>query len=413
MENPVSRNTLTLGTTAERRRIAIGERFLRHWLRRIRVGSLTVEFPSGARQVFEGADSGPGAVVSIRDSALAWRLAVSGDIGFAEGYMAGDWDTPDVAALLKLCALNGDVLAGVAGRSPLARALNKVRHFGNANTRRGSRRNIAAHYDLGNDFYRLWLDETMTYSSGIFDSPAEGMDIAQRRKYLRLAEMLDLRPGDRVLEIGCGWGGFAEIAAREFGCRVVCLTLSREQAAYAEKRIADASLQDRVEIRIQDYRDVEGRFDRIASIEMFEAVGEKYWPVYLETLSDRLKPGGKAALQIITIADDKFDAYRRSPDFIQRYIFPGGMLPGPQAFSDAVRASGLALKDAFFFGASYAETVRRWDRSFRDNWAEIEKLGFDNRFCRMWRYYLGYCEAGFETGQIDVGQFLLEHAPAP
>ena len=409
MENPLFRNALALGMSADQRRIAIGERFLQRWLQHIRVGSLAVEFPSGHREVFEGAATGPRAAMSIRDSRLAWRLAVSGDIGFAEGYIAGDWDTADVAALLKLCALNGDALAGVAGRSRLARGINKVRHIGNANTRRGSRRNIAAHYDLGNDFYGLWLDDTMTYSSGIFDHADKPMDIAQRRKYLRLAEILDLRPGDRVLEIGCGWGGFAEIAAREFGCRVVCLTLSREQAVYARKRIADASLEDRVEIRVQDYRDVDGRFDKIASIEMFEAVGEKYWPTYLGTLTDRLTPGGKAALQIITIADDKFDGYRRNPDFIQRYIFPGGMLPGPQAFADAVRASGLALKDSFFFGASYAETVRRWDRSFRDKWAEIEKLGFDRRFYRMWRYYLGYCEAGFETGQIDVGQFLLEH----
>jgi cyclopropane-fatty-acyl-phospholipid synthase len=409
MEKHISRNAATIGSLDGPRRLQFGERILSRWLRNIAVGRLTVEFPSGARRTFEGPKAGPNATLWIRNRKLVFRILVAGDIGFAEGYMAGDWDTPDLAALLKFCGLNIQVLSKATGGSPLVRVLTRLRHVRNANTRRGSRRNIGAHYDLGNDFYRFWLDETMTYSSGIFENLEAPMIKAQQRKYLRMAELLDLQPGDRVLEIGCGWGGFAEVAAREFDCNVVCLTLSREQAAYARERIASAGLGDRVEIRIQDYRDVEGEFDKIASIEMFEAVGEAYWPTYLEILGTRLKRGGRAALQVITIAEERFEAYRRNPDFIQRYIFPGGMLPGPEVFESAVQTCGLAITDAFYFGKSYAETVRRWDRSFQANWPSIERLGFDRQFFRMWRYYLGYCEAGFDTGQINVGQFLIEH----
>jgi cyclopropane-fatty-acyl-phospholipid synthase len=287
------------------------------------------------------------------------------------------------------------------------RMVNRLYHLLHANTRRGSRRNIAAHYDLGNDFYRLWLDQSMTYSAAIFESMDEPLVAAQERKYQRLAEKIGLCDGDSVLEIGCGWGGFAEYAARHFDCTILCLTLSQEQADFATARIKDAGLEKQVEIRIQDYRDVGGEFDKIVSIEMFEAVGEANWPTYFDTVRQRLKADGKAGIQTITIADSAFAGYRKNTDFIQRYIFPGGMLANPTRFIAIADRLGLQNDDSFFFGDSYAETMRRWDHGFRAAWPKIAALGFDDRFYRMWRYYMCYCEAGFVHGHIDVGQFVL------
>jgi cyclopropane-fatty-acyl-phospholipid synthase len=379
------------------------------WFRRIQSGRLIVSFPSGSQATFNGQRPGPQALFAIRDFRLIYRVVASGDIGFAESYMNGEWDTPDLRALLTLGVLNADALSEALGPSWIMKGINRLRHARRANTRQGSRRNIAAHYDLGNEFYRHWLDETMTYSSALFAERDEPLVDAQRRKYLRLARKLDLRPGDRVLEIGCGWGGFAEIAAAEFGCDVVGLTLSKKQAAYARARIARAGLTDKVQIRVQDYREVTGEFDKIVSIEMFEAVGEAYWQTYLGVLKERLKPGGRAGLQVITIDDANFGHYRHNPDFIQRYIFPGGMLPSPRAFEGAVSAAGLNISDAFYFGKCYAETLRRWDRAFQDRWPRIADMAFSRRFQRMWRYYLQYCEVGFDHGQTDVGHFVIEH----
>jgi len=384
------------------------ESLLIRLLRRLRVGSLRVELPSGTRQSFEGPESGPTAAIRINNPSLVFRLLASGDLGFAEAYMDGDWDTPDLQAILMLGACNSVALSDTLAPSALFNALNRLRHRLRANTRHGSRRNIAAHYDLGNAFYGLWLDDTMSYSAGIFDTLDERHEDAQRRKYLRLADALDLHPGDRVLEIGCGWGGFAEIAAAEYGCHVVGLTLSREQAEFARARMARAGLADHVDIRIEDYRDVGGHFDKIVSIEMFEAVGAENWQTFFEVVKQRLVSGGRAAMQVISIADDAYDHYRRNPDFIQRYIFPGGMLPSPSAFAGAVNRSGLSITDRFFFGASYAESLRRWDDAFQAHWPAIKTLGFDERFHRMWRYYLRYCEVGFDSGQIDVGQYVIE-----
>lgn len=408
MNTPSSRTLPAIENTDQARRAGVRERLVMRWAKQLAVGRLTVEFPSGARKDFEGAMPGPHAVLKLKDLGVVTRLLFAGDIGFAEGYMAGEWETPDLPALLTFGALNRPAVSGALGRPGIVSFLNRIRHGLRANTPKGSRRNIAAHYDLGNDFYSLWLDETMTYSSALFTRMDAPMAAAQRDKYLRIAAELDLRPGDRVLEIGCGWGGFAEIAAREFGCRVLCLTLSAEQAAYARARMDNAGLKGCVEIRVQDYREVSGEYDKIVSIEMFEAVGEPYWRVYLDRLKALLNPGGKAALQIITIDDDHFRAYRRDPDFVQRYIFPGGMLPSPEAFAAVVAERGLAITDRYFFGPSYAETMRRWHRAFQENWPEIRKLGFDDRFYRMWRYYMAYCEAGFKTGIIDVGQFVIE-----
>ncbi len=370
-----------------------------------RVLGLAVTVPGPNRLRLSLSDATTGELQARRPMRLLRRLAADGAIGFGEAYMDGDWDTPDLSQLIEVLARR-PVIRGFAAR----RLLHRLEHLRRANTRTGSRRNIAAHYDLGNDFFRLWLDPSMTYSSGLFADPGETLAAAQDRKYRNLARMLDLRPGMRVLEIGCGWGGFAEIAARDFGCHVTCLTLSQEQHDYARARIAQAGLADRVEIRLQDYRDVQGRFDRIASIEMFEAVGEANWPTYFGVLRDRLAPGGAAGLQVITIADDRYDRYRRRPDFIQRHIFPGGMLPSPSAFATQASMAGLRIDREQRFGASYARTLADWHRAFDQAWPRIAEQGFDDRFRRMWKFYLAYCEGGFRAGAIDVAQYRLSPA---
>ena len=374
---------------------------------RIRAGALTVAVPDGRVYRVAGALAGPEAEMRIVRARVARRLFLGGSVGFGEAYMDGDFETPDLRALLALAAHNEDHLDDVhAG----ARAVNVVRrawHRLRDNTRAGARRNIAAHYDLGNAFYSRWLDPSMTYSSAVFETPKQDLAAAQAAKYRRLAEKLALRPDDRVLEIGCGWGGFAEIAAREFGARVTAITVSREQLEFARARIQRAGLAERVEARLVDYRDVEGRFDKVASIEMFEAVGERHWPTYFAKIRDALEPGGRAALQIITIADHWFDSYRRGVDFIQRHIFPGGMLPSMTALKEQFQRAGLALDRAEFYGQHYAATLAEWNRRFQAAWPELAPLGFDRRFKRMWEFYLAYCEAGFRAGSIDVVQAAL------
>ncbi len=406
---PASDPVTAATQTIPRSGLALLERMLVRRLDGLRSGDLSLTFPSGRRITVHGSEPGPSAVVTINSMALLRRVLVSGDLGLAEAFVADEWRTPDLLNVLAFGVANEAALAGLCGPSRLMRWACRAFHARNANTRRGSRRNISAHYDLGNAFYEHWLDRTMTYSSALFEDPAEPLADAQERKYRRMAELIGLGAGDRILEIGCGWGGFAEYAARTYGCTILCLTLSVEQAAYARQRMKDHGLEDRVEIRIQDYRDVEGTFDKIVSIEMFEAVGEAYWPTYLDALSRRLKRGGKAALQIITIDDAYFEQYRRTPDFIQRHVFPGGMLPGPAAFERATAAAGLTIADRFFFGASYAETLRRWNEAFERNWQHIRDIGFDDAFFRLWHYYLRYCEVGFESGRTDVGHFVLQH----
>lgn len=354
-----------------------------------------------------GEPGGPEAELIIRNPRFARRVLLSGDIGFAEGFMAGEWDTPDLSALLTVLSANGDRIARMIKGNLLVRAVNLVRHAGRRNTRAGARKNIHEHYDLGNRFYSAWLDPTMTYSSARFDAPGQALKDAQLAKYRALAAHLDLKPGERVLEIGCGWGGFAEIAAREYGAEVVGVTISEAQKKFADERMAAAGLSDRVEIRLQDYRDVRGAFDKVASIEMFEAVGERYWPAYFAKISDVLRPGGAAALQIITIRDDLFSAYRRRADFIQRYIFPGGMLPSVSRLEAETERAGLVWRKLEAFGQSYADTLAQWSQSFTAKWDEIRSLGFDERFKQLWRFYLSYCEAGFRTGRTDVVQLSL------
>jgi cyclopropane-fatty-acyl-phospholipid synthase len=362
--------------------------------------------PDGQRLLF-GDGAGTPIALTVRDYKFARRVVLNGDIGFAEGLIAGEWESDDLPALLTLLAANAERFMTLLEGGPLGRALNWFRHRRRENTRTGSRRNILAHYDLGNRFYETWLDRSMTYSSAKFDAKIRDLESAQRAKYRALAEHLELKAGDHVLEIGCGWGGFAEFAATEYGVRVTGITISDAQLSYARDRMAAAGLSDRVEIRSQDYRDVQGQFDKVASIEMFEAVGEKYWPAYFAKIAAVLKPGGRAALQIITIKDDLFEHYRNRSDFIQRYVFPGGMLASIPRLREETAKAGLAWRKAEAFGLSYADTLAEWARRFTGRWDDIKALGFDERFKRLWLFYLGYCEAGFRSGRTDVVQLEL------
>lgn len=375
-------------------------------LQSIRGGALALTTPEGATLMFGDADA-PSVEMRVSDWRFARRVIANGDIGFAEGFIAGEWQTNDLAALLTLLADNVERFATLFRGSLLGRAFNWLRHLARSNTRVGSRKNILAHYDLGNRFYESWLDRTMTYSSARYDTKGEDLETAQISKYRALAEQLELKPGDHVLEIGCGWGGFAEFAAREYRARVTGITISDEQFEYARARIERSGLSDLVEIRKQDYRDVEGQFDKVASIEMFEAVGEQYWPTYFGKIAEVLKPGGRAGLQIITIDDTLFEGYRRRADFIQRYVFPGGMLASVARLKEETANAGLSWRKVEAFGQSYAETLAEWARRFSAKWRDIRAMGFDERFKQLWLFYLSYCEAGFRTGRTDVIQLAL------
>ena len=385
-------------------------RLLARLLSGLREGRLRVILPSGESFECAGRLPGPEATIRIRRWRMLGRLLAGGDIGFAEGHLAGDWTSPDLVALIRLAARNTDALRRAVRGSLALRTVERLRHLLNANSRRGSRRNIEAHYDLGNDFYRLWLDGTMLYSSAIFDETTPNLEAAQARKLGRIAELLDLSGGERVLEIGCGWGALAAHLAETGAGSVTGLTLSPSQLAHAHDVVAGRGLADRVDLRLQDYRDVAETFDRVVSIEMFEAVGEAWWPTYFGTLARALKPDGRAVLQVISIAEDRFEGYRRDTDFIQKHVFPGGFLPSKTAFAEAVAAAGLRLEAAEHFGLSYAETLAEWRRRFHVRWPEIARLGFDDRFRRLWDYYLAYCEAGFREGAIDVGLYTLVKA---
>ncbi len=360
--------------------------------------------PDGRRFRAEGKAPGFVAEIAIHNDDLFARLIREGDLGFSEAYMDGWWSTPDLQAFMDLVHDdNDDIYSGFPGMG-LLRAYERLRFWLQSNSKRQARRNISHHYDLGNDFYALWLDETMTYSSAKFDTGQESLERAQIQKYASMVDQMGARPGDHVLEIGCGWGGFAEYAAAERGLRVTGLTISREQHAYAVARIARAGLSDRVEIKLQDYRDERGTYDGIASIEMFEAVGEKYWPVYFDTLRDRLRPGRNATLQIITVQDARWQAYRRGVDFIQKFIFPGGMLPSPTTLRTEIERAGLHQAQTIAFRESYSQTLRRWHETFNARWDEVAHLGFDDRFRRMWNFYLTSCAATFSSGICDVVQ---------
>jgi cyclopropane-fatty-acyl-phospholipid synthase len=374
---------------------------------RIEAGEIAVTLPHGGERLFKGAQPGPRAALTVYHPRVFRRLLLGGTLAFAEAYMEGDCDSPDLAALVEFVIRNEAALLTALDGQRWCRALQRLGHLLRPNSKRGSRRNIARHYDLGNDFYALWLDPSMTYSAAVFERPGDSLPAAQDNKYRRMAEFAAIGPNDSVLEVGCGWGGFCSWAAREIGCRVTAITISRAQYDFAARRLQAEGLAGRVDLRLQDYRDIDGSFDRIVSIEMLEAVGERYWPRYFAMLRDRLVPGGRAALQVITIADDLFEVYRKDVDFIQRYIFPGGLLPSPARLGEEARGAGLDWHGGESIGLHYARTLAVWRRSFEAAWPEVLALGFDERFRRMWRYYLAYCEAGFETGRIDVLQAAL------
>ena len=389
---------------------SVTEPLLRRLVGDLECGELVIETPAGDRLVLGGRRSGPQAKVTIHSWRCLWRLVSGRDIGFAESYCAGEWSSPNLVELLKLACDHS------AAMSPL-KVLHapqfwlRLRHAMNRNTRRGSRRNIAAHYDLGNKFYQQWLDSGMSYSAGMFSSVDATLEQAQNIKLDRVLDLLELAGGEKVLEIGCGWGALAERLVQK-RCNLTGITLSTEQLVYSQQRLSGQSLAVHCDLRLQDYRDVRGGFDRIVSIEMLEAVGEAYWPTYFEKLHDRLRPGGIAVLQVITIDVARFENYRRRPDFIQKYIFPGGMLPTPQIIEREASKAALHLVGNEFFGNGYARTLEEWRTRFQDAWPQIEALGFDQRFKRMWEYYLAYCQVGFESGAITVGLYKFKRAAA-
>jgi cyclopropane-fatty-acyl-phospholipid synthase len=388
-------------------------RLLLHVARLIHRGSLTIVLPDGARHVF-AAGPGTAATFIVKDPRAVRRLLTGGSLGLSEAYLEGLWDTPDLRAVMMLAAENEAEWEKLLAGRPWMRTLARLQHLLRPNTRRGARRNIVEHYDIGNEFYAAWLDPTMTYSSALFGGNDDTLEAAQLRKVHRMCQALELKPGMSVLEIGCGWGGFAEVAARDYGARVTGITISPAQLAYAKARMIRAGVADRVELLLKDYRDVRGSFERIASIEMFEAVGEKYWPAFFAAVRERLAPGGRAGLQIITIADRFFASYRRGADFIQRHVFPGGMLPCPERLHQEAKRAGLAWSTELWFGRDYAETLARWQARFQAAWPRVadavrlQAKPADDRFKRLWEYYLAYCETGFRAGWTDVGQIVLE-----
>lgn len=379
-------------------------------LLRTQRGSLQFTLPDKRRIIFKNAAAGPAAEIIVHDYNFVKRAFAGGDVGFAEAYMDSQWSTPNLTRVLQFFSANFEAAGQLARGGMVVRWANMVRHLFNRNSRSGARRNIMAHYDLGNDFYRLWLDPSMTYSSAIYESPNQSLEQAQHAKYRNICDRIDAGPSSSILEIGCGWGGFAEYAARHRGSKVTCLTISPSQRDYAMQRMQREGLSERVDIRLEDYRDHTGVYDGVASIEMFEAVGEAYWPSYFAKIFECLRQGGKAALQIITIDDDLFSSYRKRVDFIQRYIFPGGMLPGETALKDQFARAGLRHDGVHYFGQDYARTCNEWARTFNQKWTQIAPLGFDEPFRRMWNFYLSYCEAGFLDGRINVGQFEVSKA---
>jgi cyclopropane-fatty-acyl-phospholipid synthase len=389
------------------RRASISGRFLHRLLERFEIGRITLTLPNGEIVAWAGSRPGPHGVLLLHRWRAVRRLVFGGRLGFAEAYVDGEWSSPDLATLIEYAALNQDSADAALAGTRLNRLFCRLQHFTRANTKRGSKKNIVAHYDLGNEFYAAWLDRGMTYSSALFTRPELSLERAQDAKQARVLEGLALQGGERVLEIGFGWGGLAERLIRDAKCHVTGLTLSPSQLRHAQHRLQQGGLDGQHDLRLQDYRDVKGVFDRIVSIEMLEAVGADYWQIYFSRLRECLAEGGRAVLQVITIAEQYCEGYRQEPDFIQRHIFPGGMLPSIPELRAQIEQAGFVLHAAENFGASYAATLREWQNRFQAAWPKLSFQGFDERFKRKWEYYLAYCEAGFRAGSIDVGIYEL------
>ena len=384
-------------------------RFLLAILSNLHCGRLTLTLPDGSQHQFSGAMSGPDSDLTIHTESALRRLLHDGKMGFCEAFMDGEASSQSLPTLIELAVLHDKYLENALKTNIFRQAGLRLFHTLRRNNKLGSAKNIAHHYDIGNSFYQAWLDPTMTYSSAVFDSETDDLTTAQLNKYKRLAELADIQSGDRVLEIGCGWGGFAKFVSQHIGAHVTGITISQAQLAYAKASLAEAGLQNKVDLKLMDYRDLQGRFDKIVSIEMFEAVGQAYWPVYFDTISRMLKSGGRAVIQSITIDHDAFQSYRDQPDFIQRYIFPGGMLPSMPMLQTPVAQAGLELVAENGYASDYARTLQEWRARFLAAWPALAGDKFDNRFKRMWELYLAYCEGGFRAGMIDVKQILLMH----
>lgn len=374
----------------------------------IQVGHFVLVMPDGEKREYFGKTPGRRGELIIRDYAAISKIVASGDIGLAEAYRDGMIDSPDMTSLLLLCIENQSALEAVFRGNFFGMIYYRIRHLFRGNSRKGSKKNIEAHYDLGNSFYKLWLDPTMTYSSAIFKHADEPLEQAQRNKYQRIIDTINPKSSDHILEVGCGWGAFATMAASQTGCKVTCLTLSQEQYQYATDLVRKMGLDTQVTIKLCDYRDEIGTYDHIVSIEMIEAVGEEYWEQYFNMIESKLRPGGKAMLQSIYIVDDLFDNYRKSTDFIQQYIFPGGMVLAPQVFEKYSVKNNLEIKDFYKFGLDYAQTLNLWRKEFKEKYEEVKNIGFDDAFLKIWDFYYIYCEAGFLSRRIDVAQIVLE-----
>ena len=399
-------NARQAATSTAKRRSLIG-RVLARRLAKFDRGQIVFTLPNGEQVVQSGERDGARAHINVLRWKALLRLMLEGDVGLAAAFIDGEWSTEDLSSVLAFGIENDEAMTQSLDGSRLLHNFNRMRHGLRRNTRRGSKRNIAAHYDLGNEFYRLWLDQSMQYSSAIFADPNETLETAQARKLDRIVAMLEIDGGENVLEIGCGWGAVAERLAAQHDCAVTGLTLSREQAEFARQRLQAQGLDEKTSIELRDYRDVAETYDRIVSIEMFEAVGATYWPVYFDKLAQSLGRQGCAVLQIITIAEKYFDYYSKRPDFIQKYIFPGGMLPTKTILHDLTAKAGLRIAQQECFAASYKHTLDAWRKRFEASWRKVAPLGFDDRFRRMWEYYLHYCATGFGHGSIDVGLYKL------
>ena len=382
---------------------------LPHWgvlflemMSNIRKGQVTIVTPEEKYLKYTGIEEGEHVSIRINEWKFCEDIFMKGDIGLGESYISGYWDCGNINNLIKFGIENYNELERVIKGSLLKILFFRIKHFLNRNSRKGSLKNVHAHYDIGNEFYQLWLDPSMTYSSAIFNSTDEELLSAQENKYERILKKLKLKNGDHILEVGCGWGGFMEYAARN-GFKVTGVTISKEQYEFAKKRLSKFG--NLAKVKLQDYRDIDGKYNHIVSIEMFEALGEKYWKKYFKMLFSILKPGGKLIIQSITINNNDFFSYRKCSDFIQQYIFPGGMLPSPKIFKDVAVKQGFIYRGDLEFGRDYGITLKRWEENFSSVLSRVKKLGFDDKFIRTWRFYLKYCQGGFEANKISVFQF--------